>query len=126
MTGRIRWQSAILSLLLVFAAERAFAQIDLTGGWMSLVHEDIAFRNDAPDATARATEISGAGGPQIGNYTGLPVNDAARSALTAGTRACRTRGNTRPFPMTPRRGGSMALARSASRTSSIPQPSASS
>jgi hypothetical protein len=42
---------------------RAFAQIDLSGVWAPIFHEDQPER--AP-------------GPDIGDYAGLPINDAAR------------------------------------------------
>src|SRR6266571_5906375 len=41
----------------------AFAQVDLSGEWGQKVHED------APERGA---------GPEIGDYTGLPINDRAR------------------------------------------------
>jgi hypothetical protein len=41
----------------------AFAQTDLSGGWTNKAHEDAIERSD---------------GPEIGDYTGLPINDAAR------------------------------------------------
>ena len=56
-------------------AARGFAQTDLTGQWRPLLHEDIGHRLDE---AAAAPGISGAGGPWIGDYTGLPINDAAR------------------------------------------------
>jgi hypothetical protein len=57
---------AILALV-IFACPRAFAQNDLSGEWANLLHEDVNHRNDAIG-----------GGPRIGDYTGLPINDAAR------------------------------------------------
>jgi hypothetical protein len=45
----------------------AFAQADISGEWANLLHEDVNHRNDAVG-----------GGPRIGDYTGLPINDAAR------------------------------------------------
>ena len=42
----------------------AAAQIDFSGEWRMLVHEDAPHRG---------------GGPEIGDYTGLPVNDEARA-----------------------------------------------
>jgi len=50
-----------------FATSRAWAQIDLSGEWAARLHEDLPHRNDALG-----------GGPEIGDYTGLPINDAAR------------------------------------------------
>lgn len=43
----------------------AFGQIDFSGEWETRVHEDFMHRVDQP-------------GPEIGDYTGLPINDAAR------------------------------------------------
>jgi hypothetical protein len=51
------------------------AQIDFSGEWRALMHEDIAHRLDEASG---APGISGAGGPHIGDYTGLPINDDAR------------------------------------------------
>src|SRR6185436_2813402 len=58
--------SAALVFVLLFAlAPRAFAQVDLAGEWGALngVSEDQPHR--VP-------------GPTLGDYTGLPINDAAR------------------------------------------------
>jgi len=58
--------SAALAAVLLFAlASRAFAQVDLAGEWGALngVSEDQPHR--VP-------------GPTLGDYTGLPINDAAR------------------------------------------------
>jgi hypothetical protein len=52
---------------LALASGRAFAQNDISGEWANLLHEDVNHRNDAIG-----------GGPRIGEYTGLPINDAAR------------------------------------------------
>src|SRR4051812_28836170 len=49
------------------AASRAYGQNDLSGEWGNLLHEDVNHRNDAIG-----------GGPRVGDYTGLPINDAAR------------------------------------------------
>ena len=51
-----------VSVLLLFAGT-AHAQVDLSGAWGQRFHED------APERGA---------GPEIGDYLGLPVNDAAR------------------------------------------------
>jgi hypothetical protein len=57
--------SALLALLAATLAIRpAFAQVDLSGGWVTKIHEDAPERG---------------GGPEIGDYTGLPINDAARN-----------------------------------------------
>ena len=54
-----------LGLLLWLCAVRSEAQIDLSGEWSSRLHEDRMHRQDPP-------------GPEIGDYTGLPINEAAR------------------------------------------------
>ncbi len=50
-------------LLLTVAGTPAFAQMDLTGVWNPIMHEDQQER--AP-------------GPNVGDYLGLPINDAGR------------------------------------------------
>jgi len=50
----------------------AFAQNDLSGEWANLLHEDVNHRNDAIG-----------GGPRVGDYAGLPINDAARARADA-------------------------------------------
>src|SRR5947208_2372109 len=50
-------------VVLIGTGAPAFAQIDLTGEWRSLVHEDGPHRG---------------AGPELGDYTGLPINAAAR------------------------------------------------
>ena len=57
---------------LVLASGQAFAQNDLSGEWANLLHEDVNHRNDAIG-----------GGPRVGEYTGLPINDAARARADA-------------------------------------------
>jgi hypothetical protein len=55
---------ALLSLLAAaLLARPARAQVDFSGGWITKVHEDVPERLP---------------GPEIGDYTGLPINDAAR------------------------------------------------
>jgi hypothetical protein len=49
------------------AAHRAWAQIDFSGEWAVRLHEDQLHRNDVLP-----------GGLAVGDYTGLPLNDAAR------------------------------------------------
>jgi cyclase len=49
--------------LLALAARPAFAQRDIAGEWTALYHEDQPHRIP---------------GPELGDYTGLPINDAAR------------------------------------------------
>jgi hypothetical protein len=57
----------LLVLLLLFG-KPAFAQMDLVGEWGQLFHEDA---------------IERLAGPDIGDYAGLPINDAARMAADA-------------------------------------------
>ena len=52
---------------LALVSGQALAQNDISGEWANLLHEDVNHRNDAIG-----------GGPRIGEYTGLPINDAAR------------------------------------------------
>src|SRR5512138_2453825 len=55
-------------LFVALASPRAaVAQNDISGEWANLLHEDVNHRNDAIG-----------GGPRIGEYTGLPINAAAR------------------------------------------------
>jgi hypothetical protein len=58
---------AVLSvvILVTVGTGSAVAQVDLTGEWAARLHEEVLLRRDPP-------------GPSIGDYTGLPVNDAAR------------------------------------------------
>ena len=55
----------------------AHAQVDLSGECRPLFHEDVGHRIDDPSAGGPGTP-AGAGGPRIGDYTGLPLNDAGR------------------------------------------------
>jgi len=59
--------AAAFATLLTLVATASFAQNDLSGEWANLLHEDVNHRNDAIG-----------GGPRIGDYAGLPINDAAR------------------------------------------------
>jgi glyoxylase-like metal-dependent hydrolase (beta-lactamase superfamily II) len=54
---------AIGILLLLIAPSPAFAQRDLAGNWAALYHEDQPHRIPGPD---------------LGDYTGIPLNDAGR------------------------------------------------
>jgi hypothetical protein len=56
----------------------AQAQIDFSGEWRPLIHEDLGHRVDER-AIAGPGAGTGAGGPRVGDYAGLPINDAARS-----------------------------------------------
>jgi hypothetical protein len=64
-------QKCLLFLLFsaaVFTAAPAFAQVDLSGEWAQKMHEDF------PERQA---------GPEIGDYTGLPINAEARARADA-------------------------------------------
>ena len=50
-------------IALVLVAAPAYAQVDIEGNWAARQHEDAPERG---------------GGPEIGEYQGLPINDAAR------------------------------------------------
>jgi len=63
--------SVVLAVLALIPA-RALAQNDISGEWANLLHEDVNHRNDAIG-----------GGPRVGDYTGLPINDAARARADA-------------------------------------------
>jgi uncharacterized membrane protein YgcG len=56
-----------LAAMLLFSSP-AFAQMDLVGEWTNLFHEDQPER---------------LGGPDVGDFAGLPINDAARMAADA-------------------------------------------
>ena len=73
--GRILRVGLVLLAIMPGLSGTAFAQTDLSGQWRALLHEDIGHRLDE---AAAAPGISGAGGPWVGDYTGLPINDAAR------------------------------------------------
>jgi hypothetical protein len=53
----------LLLLSVALARSPAFAQVDLTGTWVARVHEDQPERGP---------------GPELGDYLGLPINEAAR------------------------------------------------
>jgi hypothetical protein len=79
--SRRLWRVGILCVLAtVSGAGRAGAQIDLSGEWRPLLHEDIGHRLDE---AAAAPGITGTGGPWIGDYTGLPITSAARMKADA-------------------------------------------
>jgi hypothetical protein len=60
--------AALLTFIgVTMPCERAWAQVDLSGEWAVRLHEDQLHRNDALP-----------GGLAIGDYTGLPINEAAR------------------------------------------------
>src|SRR5712664_4501263 len=61
-----------LAALVALLGTPAFAQVDISGEWANLLHEDVNHRNDGIG-----------GGPRIGDYAGLPINDAARARADA-------------------------------------------
>ena len=73
--GRVGRVARWVGLCTLCVCLPAAAQTDFTGEWRALLHEDIGHRLDEPGGQPG---ISGAGGPRIGDYTGLPLNDAAR------------------------------------------------
>ena len=58
----------LLMIFLGLSSGPALAQLDLAGQWGEKMHEDFPER---------------LGGPEIGDYTGIPVNDAARMRADA-------------------------------------------
>ena len=58
-----RARHGIVALLFAMMSVPVHAQVDLEGGWAARQHEDAPERG---------------GGPDIGDYTGLPINDANR------------------------------------------------
>lgn len=54
---------AVLAALLAMAGAPASAQIDFSGEWRALVHEDAPHRGP---------------GPELGDYTGMPIRDELR------------------------------------------------
>src|SRR4249919_3645592 len=68
MRGSRAAATALLAFIgVTMPCAHAWAQIDLSGEWAVRLHEDQLHRNDALP-----------GGLAIGDYTGLPINDAAR------------------------------------------------
>jgi glyoxylase-like metal-dependent hydrolase (beta-lactamase superfamily II) len=53
----------VCALVLTAVASPAFAQVDLTGMWAPIFHED---------------QVERIPGPDVGDYAGLPINDAMR------------------------------------------------
>ena len=62
MAGRLRLVAFVLALAIA-GPTRVFAQIDLAGEWTTVPHEDLRI---------------GMGARLLGDYTGLPINEAAR------------------------------------------------
>ena len=69
MTFWSKWGCAVLLGLMTAGTTPAYGQVDLSGEWTNLYHEDAPERGP---------------GPAIGDYLGLPINDAARSRAIAG------------------------------------------
>jgi hypothetical protein len=61
-------QITLLLAALVLAASPVFAQVDLSGEWARRIHEDQPHRNP---------------GAELGDYTGLPINAAARQKASS-------------------------------------------
>jgi len=61
--GISRQAARILVVSSVLVANMAFASVDIAGHWQSVRHEERLVRGDGPD---------------LGDYTGLPINAAAR------------------------------------------------
>jgi hypothetical protein len=61
-------KSLVSMLLSALIAAPAFAQVDLVGEWGQRQHEDQPERGP---------------GPELGDYLGLPINDAARAKADA-------------------------------------------
>src|SRR5262245_55259146 len=55
--------NVFLLLGLMFVSVPVFAQIDFSGDWAPVMHED---------------NLERVGGPMLGDYLGIPINDAAR------------------------------------------------
>ena len=58
----------LFAVALILAATPAFAQVDISGEWARRIHEDQPHRNP---------------GPELGDYTGLPINAAARQKASS-------------------------------------------
>jgi glyoxylase-like metal-dependent hydrolase (beta-lactamase superfamily II) len=56
-------RTVLCALLLIGITPPAFAQVDLTGMWAPIFHED---------------QVERIPGPDVGDYAGLPINDAMR------------------------------------------------
>ena len=75
--GRFRSVHFVLTLAILAVGHPAFAQVDLSGEWSALLYEDVGHRLDAA-AAGGPFAGPGVGGPRVGDYTGLPINGAAR------------------------------------------------
>jgi hypothetical protein len=63
MNSRARTRAILVALALLGAGTPAFAQVDFSGQWAPLYQEDT---------------IERVPGPELGDYTGLPLNEAGR------------------------------------------------
>src|SRR3954468_5193231 len=70
---RVPGFTVVFLLATLLASSPAHAQIDLTGEWAISLNEDQQFRQAGPNA-----DIPGRHGVELGDYTGLPINAAAR------------------------------------------------
>ena len=86
---------------------RASAQTDFSGEWAGTLHEDLPHRNDALG-----------GGPEIGDYTGLPINQAARLKADSWDASVNSLRSARPSRLPPPTGHA-AAATCGSRKSSM-------
>lgn len=63
----VKFVCAVFLLLLWMQGRPAFAQLDIAGEWQEPGGSDLAFHEETDDR---------AGGPEIGDYLGLPLNEA--------------------------------------------------
>jgi len=87
---KVSGERAVKALVVVvpmLLASTAFASVDITGRWQSFRHEERLVRGDGPD---------------LGDYTGLPINAAARQKAEAwdATILSVPERQTTPHPMT--------------------------
>ena len=69
MAHGYRWfRVAVFAMFLALSVAPAFAQTDFSGEWTNRSHED---------------NLDRLPGPELGDYTGLPINDAARQKAEA-------------------------------------------
>src|ERR1700680_1670296 len=69
----VRIAGSLMVVATTLASGRASAQTDFSGEWAGTLHEDLPHRNDALG-----------GGPEIGEHTGLPINQAPRLQAATG------------------------------------------
>ena len=61
-------RGGLMMLAVLLAAAPAFAQVDISGEWAARVHEDQPHRGP---------------GAELGDYTGLPINEAVRQKASS-------------------------------------------